>query len=121
MLVVPMMYYFDSYNFLWVATLIMIPAIAISISGKSNTTKFIRSSKFTCFLGELSFSIYLTHYFVLYLFQHFWSDPYQMYGHVYLFIITVLVVGIIFCFIFKAVVQVFRKVYNTLMIKMIAA
>lgn len=108
---IPIMYYFSSYNFYWVATLIMVPAIAISLSGNSNTTAIISPNKLTNVLGELSFSIFLSHYQVFYLFSYFWPDPYEMYEHIYLFLIAIIIVGVAFNFLSKKIVGCCSKTY----------
>ena len=106
------MYYFSSYNFYWVATLWMLPAIAIALSGKSYTTQWIKSSKLTAFLGELSFSIFLSHYQLIYLFEYFWPDPYERYGHIELFMFSTFALGIVFHFMMKKVIAIGSKLYS---------
>ena len=106
------MYYFSSCNFYWVATLLMLPAIAITLSEKSYTMQWIKSSKLTVWLGELSFSIFLTHYQLLYLFMYLFPEPYEMYDHIAIFMICTFVLAILFHFVMKVVMAIGLKLYS---------
>lgn len=120
-IVIPIMYFFSSYNFYWAATLLMIPAFAITVSGKSYTSKLFPSTGLTTYLGELSFSIYLTHYQLLSLYHHFWPESDDMNAHIAVGMAMILAVGIVYHHLLKVLAAYGRKRYRHLKGKLVAA
>lgn len=94
---------FDTRNFRWVVTMMFFLAVAISISGASWTRVLFPAGKVTAFLGELSMGIYLTHYPIMRIFQHLWSDATAMFSHKASFFAVVLAASVALCLLSRCI------------------
>lgn len=84
--------------------------IAISFSGQSYMEKLIKGNKFTKFLGEYSFCIYLTHVAVLKYYEKTYSDINERYSKHFEFIIVMLLVSLIFYLFMKGFYMLLPKI-----------
>ena len=84
--------------------------IAISFSGQSYMEKLIKGNKFTKFLGEYSFCIYLTHVAVLKYYEKTYSDINERYGKHFEFIIVMLLVSLVFYLFMKGFYMLLPKI-----------
>lgn len=64
------MRYAESRNFRWCAILFVAIMIVIALSGSSHSMKIFHDSKYTRYLGKISFGIFLVHWPILKLFQY---------------------------------------------------
>lgn len=77
-------------DFVWV----LIFGLAISASYHDRMNSVGKSKKVINFLGKASFPIYLAHYFILVVFQHLFSDVYQIRIFI-LFLVAVIIYSLI--------------------------
>lgn len=96
---------FDTRNFRWVVMMMFFFACAISISGASFTKALFPAGKVTGWLGEMSMGIYLTHYPIMRIYKHLWTDPYEMFEHKISFLVVVFAASVVFCVVTKYVAR----------------
>lgn len=85
--------FYTSRNCKWLATLIFVLVLAITISCKSYSCDIFRDSKMTRFLGELSLGVYLGHFPVGQLLVYFYPNPDEFLAQKWLYLACVLVAG----------------------------
>ena len=85
-------------NFRWLATLILLFAVALSASKR--TYLYAASTKLNhtlvSWLGRISFDIYLTHETILQLYVYFYPDKYIMYRQKFTYMFVCIVTAVIF-------------------------
>lgn len=92
---------------------------SITISGKSFSTSLLADARWTRYLGELSFAIYLTHRTIVRVYSFHFPDPYEMYSHKYSFVLTVTVISALFLPLVKALSTASRLLFKWLRPKLI--
>lgn len=103
----------------YAGTLLLCIGCSITISGKSFSTVIFPDSRWTRYLGELSFAIYLTHYTILDVFRFRFPKPNEMYSHKYSFVLMVAVVSALFLPLVKALSKASRLFFYWLRPKLI--
>lgn len=93
-------------------TLFLCIGCTITISGKSLSTRVFPDSKLSRYLGELSFSIYLTHWTVYKWFCFRFPNPNELNSHTYLFLFAVIIVSVIFFPIVKLISKFASQLWN---------
>lgn len=96
--VIVIIMYGESRNFKWCATLLLIFAVALSMSQKTYLYAFCTklNYSFTSWLGRISLGIYLTHETIIGLYTYFYPNKYDMYREKVAYMIVCLITAIVF-------------------------
>ena len=95
---------YTSRNFRWLVTGFFILAVAITISGKSYSSKVFPHSKWTAYLGEWSMGVYLTHYPIMRVFRTLYPGE-SVLPHVWVYLGMVAVAAVIFCLVTDGLIK----------------
>ena len=94
------------------ATLLFALQVPLVLSSQSYSGRLVEwCPKFTSWLGELSFGIYLMHQLILVLFKHRWPDPYEMFSHKFEYLLIVAVLSVVFIPFCKLLKRVWLRVW----------
>ena len=100
----------DTRYYQWLVTLLLALAVAIALSGKSCLGPLLARLREIPFLGEISLSVYLTHYAVLEANHRLWQHMGQpMEEHIPLFVLLVLAFALLHYFLTKLFMKLCRS------------
>lgn len=100
----------DTRYYQWLVTLLLALAVAIALSGKSCLGPQLARLRVIPFLGEISLSVYLTHYAVLEANHRLWQHMGQpMEEHIPLFVLLVLAFALLHYFLTKLFMKLCRS------------
>ena len=108
-----------SRNYRWIATLLLFLAVAVSISGKSVTARFIRNKKVITWMGEMSMGVYMAHYPVMQLFRN-WYPGEQVLAHFLPFLIAVIVASVLFALLLRLSIGLCKRIHLWIRSRLIA-